>query len=142
MANRIVEHGLKNNLVNELKNNEVIKPEVFFNKETRFDFLLEKKGTGPIPVGNPYPSASPDSKRKGLSIKSDPQISKHEADKGILIPSSKTFSKLAKGTLFPRHIPFKSQDAAMIGGFFPNSEIHFNSDFDIHIFPYLYKTLF
>ncbi len=43
MANRIVEHGLKNNLVNELKNNEVVKPEVFFNKETRFDFLLEKK---------------------------------------------------------------------------------------------------
>ena len=44
MANRIVEHGLKNNLVNELKNNEIVKPEVFFNKETRFDFLLEKKG--------------------------------------------------------------------------------------------------
>ncbi len=44
MANRIVEHGLKNNLVNELKNNEFIKPEVFFNKETRFDFLLVKKG--------------------------------------------------------------------------------------------------
>ena len=44
LANRIVEHGLKNNLVNELKNNEIIKPEVFFNKETRFDFLLEKKG--------------------------------------------------------------------------------------------------
>ena len=44
MANKIVEHGLKNNLINELKNNEIIKPEVFFNKETRFDFLLEKKG--------------------------------------------------------------------------------------------------
>ena len=44
MANRIVEHALKNNLVNELKNNDSIKPEVFFNKETRFDFLLEKKG--------------------------------------------------------------------------------------------------
>ena len=44
MANRIVEHGIKNNLVNELKNNDIIKPEVFFNKETRFDFLLEKKG--------------------------------------------------------------------------------------------------
>ena len=44
MANRIVEHGLKNNLVNELKNNEIIKPEVFFNKETRFDFLLQRKG--------------------------------------------------------------------------------------------------
>ncbi len=44
IANRIVEHGLKNNLINELKNNSSIKPEVFFNKETRFDFLLEKKG--------------------------------------------------------------------------------------------------
>ncbi len=44
MANRIVEHGLKKNLINELKNNDSIKPEVFFNKETRFDFLLEKKG--------------------------------------------------------------------------------------------------
>ena len=43
MANRIVEHGLKKNLINELKNNDSIKPEVFFNKETRFDFLLEKK---------------------------------------------------------------------------------------------------
>ncbi len=44
MANRIVEHGLKNNLINELKDSDIIKPEVFFNKETRFDFLLEKKG--------------------------------------------------------------------------------------------------
>ena len=44
MANRIVEHGLKNNLISELKNIDIIKPEVFFNKETRFDFLLEKKG--------------------------------------------------------------------------------------------------
>ncbi len=44
MANKIVDHGLKNNLINELKNNDSIKPEVFFNKETRFDFLLEKKG--------------------------------------------------------------------------------------------------
>ncbi len=43
MANRIVEHGLKNNLIKELKNNDVIKPEVFFNQDTRFDFLLEKK---------------------------------------------------------------------------------------------------
>ena len=43
LANKIVEHGLKKNLINELKNNDTIKPEVFFNKETRFDFLLEKK---------------------------------------------------------------------------------------------------
>ena len=43
MANKIVNHGLQNNLIKELKNNDKIKAEVFFNKETRFDFLLEKK---------------------------------------------------------------------------------------------------
>ena len=43
MANKIVQHGLKNNLIKELKNNSSITPEVFFNKETRFDFLIEKK---------------------------------------------------------------------------------------------------
>ena len=43
MANKIVNHGLSNNLIKELKNNNIIKPEVFFNKETRFDFLIEKK---------------------------------------------------------------------------------------------------
>ena len=43
MANKIAYHALKNNLVKELKDNETIKPEVFFNKETRFDFYLEKK---------------------------------------------------------------------------------------------------
>ena len=42
MANRIVQHGLENNLIKELQNNDMIKPEVFFNKETRFDFLIEK----------------------------------------------------------------------------------------------------
>ena len=42
MANRIAQHGLENNLIKELKNNDSIKPEVFFNKETRFDFLVEK----------------------------------------------------------------------------------------------------
>ena len=42
MANRIVEHALENNLIKELKKNDLIKPEVFFNKETRFDFLIEK----------------------------------------------------------------------------------------------------
>ena len=42
MANKIIQHALKNNLIKELKNNELIKPEVFFNKETRFDFLIEK----------------------------------------------------------------------------------------------------
>ena len=43
MANKIAHHGLENNLIKELKDNDLIKPEVFFNKETRFDFLLEKK---------------------------------------------------------------------------------------------------
>ena len=43
MANKIVNHAIQNNLIKELKNNDKIKPEVFFNKETRFDFLLEKK---------------------------------------------------------------------------------------------------
>ena len=42
MANKIVNHGLTNNLIKELKDNDQIKPEVFFNKETRFDFLVEK----------------------------------------------------------------------------------------------------
>ncbi len=43
MANKIVNHGLRNNLVKELKDSDKVKAEVFFNKETRFDFLLEKK---------------------------------------------------------------------------------------------------
>ena len=42
MANKIVNHGLKNNLIKELNNCNSIKSEVFFNKETRFDFLIEK----------------------------------------------------------------------------------------------------
>jgi len=42
MANRIAQHALENNLIKELKNNDLIKPEVFFNRETRFDFLIEK----------------------------------------------------------------------------------------------------
>ena len=42
LANKIVNHGLKNNLISELKNSDTIKSEVFFDKETRFDFLLEK----------------------------------------------------------------------------------------------------
>ena len=45
MANRIAQHALENNLIKELKNNDSIKPEVFFNKETRFDFLIKKKKT-------------------------------------------------------------------------------------------------
>ena len=42
MANRIAQHALENNLIKELKNSDLIKPEVFFNKETRFDFLIKK----------------------------------------------------------------------------------------------------
>ena len=41
-ANKIAFHGLSNNLVKEIANNDSIKPEVFFDKETRFDFLVEK----------------------------------------------------------------------------------------------------
>ena len=42
-ANKIAFHGLSNNLIKEIANNDTIKPEVFFNKETRFDFLVTKK---------------------------------------------------------------------------------------------------
>ena len=42
LANKIVFHGLNNNLIKEIKNNNSVKSEVFFNKETRFDFLVEK----------------------------------------------------------------------------------------------------
>ena len=41
-ANKIVNHALENNLIAELKDNDLVTPEVFFNKETRFDFLTEK----------------------------------------------------------------------------------------------------
>ena len=41
-ANKIAYHGLSNNLISEFKNIDKIKSEVFFNKETRFDFLVEK----------------------------------------------------------------------------------------------------
>ena len=41
-ANKIAYHGLYNNLVKEVSNSDTIKPEVFFDKETRFDFLIEK----------------------------------------------------------------------------------------------------
>ena len=42
MANKIAKHALNNNLIKEFKNNNSVKPEVFFNKETRFDFLINK----------------------------------------------------------------------------------------------------
>ncbi|MDB9979670.1 DNA/RNA nuclease SfsA [Candidatus Pelagibacter sp.] len=41
-ANKIAFQGLSNNLVKEVSNNDNIKPEVFFDKETRFDFLIKK----------------------------------------------------------------------------------------------------
>jgi len=41
-ANKIAYHGLSNNLVKEVANNDSIKAEVFFDKKTRFDFLIEK----------------------------------------------------------------------------------------------------
>ena len=42
LANKIVNHALVNNLIKELSNCSSVKPEVFFNKETRFDFMVEK----------------------------------------------------------------------------------------------------
>ena len=42
LANKIVKHGLSKNLINDLKKIKNIKPEVYFNKDTRFDFLIEK----------------------------------------------------------------------------------------------------
>jgi len=43
MANKIARHALENNLIKEFQNLDLIKSEVFFNEETRFDFYLEKK---------------------------------------------------------------------------------------------------
>ena len=42
LANRIVYEGLSNNLINEFKDSDSIKPEVYFNNDTRFDFLVNK----------------------------------------------------------------------------------------------------
>jgi len=41
-ANKIAYHALSNNLIKEISNNDIIIPEVFFNKDTRLDFLIEK----------------------------------------------------------------------------------------------------
>jgi sugar fermentation stimulation protein A len=41
-ANKIAFHGLSNDLIKEVSNNENIRSEVFFDKETRFDFLVKK----------------------------------------------------------------------------------------------------
>ena len=42
-ANRIVEHGLENKLINEFKSIKNIKREFKFSKDTRFDFLCDNK---------------------------------------------------------------------------------------------------
>ena len=42
LANKIVYNGLSNNLIKEFIDCTNIKSEVFFNKNTRFDFLIEK----------------------------------------------------------------------------------------------------
>ena len=42
LANKIVYEGLSNNLINEFINSDSIKPEVYYNKNTRFDFLVNK----------------------------------------------------------------------------------------------------
>ena len=43
LANKLVLEGLQNNSFVEFKNLEKIQSEVFYNKETRFDFLVDKK---------------------------------------------------------------------------------------------------
>ena len=43
LANKIVAEGLKKNFFEEFKKLENVQSEVFYNKETRFDFLINKK---------------------------------------------------------------------------------------------------
>ena len=43
LTNKIVLDALKNNRIKELEKNSVIKPEVKFGENTRFDFLITKK---------------------------------------------------------------------------------------------------
>ena len=42
-SNKIVEHALRNNLINEFKDIRDIKPEIKFGLNTRFDFLIQNK---------------------------------------------------------------------------------------------------
>ena len=42
LANKIVKHGLKNNLIKEFKDYNDIQSEVFFDEKNRFDFLVKK----------------------------------------------------------------------------------------------------
>ena len=44
-ANKIVGHALSNNLIKEFRDSASIKAEVFFDKQTRFDFLIDKSGS-------------------------------------------------------------------------------------------------
>jgi len=60
LTNKIVLSALKLNLINEFKNNTNVKTEVKFNKNTRFDFLLnEKKNKTFIEVKNVTLSRKP-----------------------------------------------------------------------------------
>ena len=43
MANKIAQHALENNLIKELKNNDLIKPEVFFNKTSKHNHYIDYK---------------------------------------------------------------------------------------------------
>tara|TARA_A100000164_G_scaffold320994_1_gene303430 strand:+ start:1092 stop:1793 length:702 start_codon:yes stop_codon:yes gene_type:complete len=43
LTNKIVYHGLQNNLIKEFKNISLIKPEIKFGSNTRFDFLIISK---------------------------------------------------------------------------------------------------
>ena len=43
LTNKIILHGLENNLIKEFANDINIKPEVKFGSNTRFDFLITKK---------------------------------------------------------------------------------------------------
>ena len=42
LANKIVYEGLSKNFINEFINSNIIKPEVYYNKDTRFDFFVNK----------------------------------------------------------------------------------------------------
>ena len=44
-SNRIVEHALQNNLIDEFKDIKDVKPEIKFGLNTRFDFLILSKKT-------------------------------------------------------------------------------------------------
>ena len=51
-SNRIVEHALQNNLIDEFKDIKDVKPEIKFGLNTRFDFLILSKNKIFIEVKN------------------------------------------------------------------------------------------